>query len=673
MDPLAVMVYIHGDSYEEGTAGMYDGSILASYGGVIVVTVNYRLGILGFLSTGDSAARGNYGLMDQIAALKWIHQNVAMFGGNPDRITLFGAGSGAASCGLLAFSNYTKGLIAGVIAESGSSVASWALSREPARFANLLAESVGCEAETNLQMVECLRGLPYDDMINVDIQSPLYMIAFAPVVDEDVIAADPTIMWGQLIAGERDIGRDDFSYLSGVVRNEGFMYIEPYLTEPLVDAQLLLEDFEDILDGFMQNNFGGNMKASSVIRDVIYYEYTDWAGGEGNPFELKISLQDILTDHLWVAPCITTLKMADEAGFDAWFYMFPHRPKKSVYPRWAGAVHLEELPYVFGAPVSNVSVGIFPESFSSAEAALSLATMNYWSNFAKSGNPNNPRRQSSTDLHRNFVVEFNFEIMDDWPRYRVGTEEMIYLAANPKVRDFYRVHKISIWEHLVPRLEQKFAFEPTVNNNPFLPGPQIINPAGQGTSPMISAMMPVTSAVSPVTDPIVTDIDNRVPGADLTSSWTESNALETDKQEKKGFLVELSMVIAIGGFLLLLNLIILGAIYYLRDKRKIEKRLAMKYLASQSEEKKRTSLHPQTTPDSGIGIPVALNLNQQSGHHGSNHRHVPPSVPSRAAGTSDHNHGNGGSRDYSSLKYNRSPQHFGAIRRNSAGEVEFEV
>ncbi|XP_030838013.1 neuroligin-4, X-linked isoform X2 [Strongylocentrotus purpuratus] len=670
MDPLAVMVHIHGDTYDEGSANMYDGSILASYGGVIVITVNYRLGILGFLSTADSAARGNYGLMDQIAAIKWIHQNIGVFGGDPDQITLFGVGSGAACSGLLMFSNHTKGLIAGVIAESGSANAPWALSREPARFAKLLAENVGCEAETNLQMVECLRGLPYSDLINLDFQSPLYMFAFAPVVDEDVIAADPSIMWGQLIAGERDIGRDDFAYLSGIVRNEAFSYIAE---ETDVVGRMELEVFDDILDGFVQNNFGGNMKAS-VIRDVIYYEYMDWGGGEGNAFTLKDSLQDILTDHQWVAPCISSLKLADEAGIDAWLYMFPHRPRRSIYPRWAGAVHLEEVPYVFGAPVSNMSVGIFTESYSSAEAALSLATMNYWSNFAKSGNPNSPRPQSSTDIHRNFVVEFNFETMEDWPRYTVGRQQMIYLASNPKAKDFYRVHKISLWEQLVPRIEQKFAFEPTVNNNPFLPGPQISNPGGgQVTHSLTSAMQPVTSAISPMTDPFETDIDNRVPGADnITPSGTESNALETDKQEKKGFLVELSMVIAIGGFLLLLNLIILGAIYYLRDKRKIEKRLAQKYLTSQTEEKKRTSLHPQTTPDSGIGIPVALNLNQQSGHHGSNQRYGTPSVPSRA-GTSDHNHGNGGSRDYSSLKYNRSPQHFGAIRRNSAGEVEFEV
>ncbi|KAF2984787.1 hypothetical protein EK904_003880, partial [Melospiza melodia maxima] len=92
-----VMVYIHGGSYMEGTGNMIDGSILASYGNVIVITLNYRVGVLGFLSTGDQAAKGNYGLLDQIQALRWVSENIAFFGGDPLRITVFGSGIGA-SC-----------------------------------------------------------------------------------------------------------------------------------------------------------------------------------------------------------------------------------------------------------------------------------------------------------------------------------------------------------------------------------------------------------------------------------------------------------------------------------------------------------------------------------------------------------------------------------------------
>lgn len=103
------MVYIHGGSYAEGTGNMMDGAILASYGDVIVVTLNYRLGVLGFLSTGDQAARGNYGLLDQIQALRWVGENAAAFGGDPARVTVFGSGAGAACVSLLTLSHYSEG------------------------------------------------------------------------------------------------------------------------------------------------------------------------------------------------------------------------------------------------------------------------------------------------------------------------------------------------------------------------------------------------------------------------------------------------------------------------------------------------------------------------------------------------------------------------------------
>uniref|UniRef100_A0A673KSE6 Neuroligin 4 X-linked b n=1 Tax=Sinocyclocheilus rhinocerous TaxID=307959 RepID=A0A673KSE6_9TELE len=105
-----VMVYIHGGSYVEGTGNMIDGSILASYGNVIVVTVNYRLGVLGFLSTGDQAAKGNYGLLDQIQALRWVKENIQAFNGDPERVTIFGSGAGASCVSLLTLSHYSEGL-----------------------------------------------------------------------------------------------------------------------------------------------------------------------------------------------------------------------------------------------------------------------------------------------------------------------------------------------------------------------------------------------------------------------------------------------------------------------------------------------------------------------------------------------------------------------------------
>ena len=98
---LPVMLFVHGESYSWGAGNLYDGRVLASYGEVVVVTVNYRLGVLGFLNTNTAPHQhpqmANYGLMDQIAALKWVQQNIGHFGGDPESVTLFGFRTGA-SC-----------------------------------------------------------------------------------------------------------------------------------------------------------------------------------------------------------------------------------------------------------------------------------------------------------------------------------------------------------------------------------------------------------------------------------------------------------------------------------------------------------------------------------------------------------------------------------------------
>lgn len=127
------MVYIHGGDFVKGASNLFPGHILATFYKVVVVTINYRLGALGnkenkkisililcitgFLSTGDINSPGNYGILDQAMALKWIYENAENFNGNRDSITLFGPGAGAASAGLLMVSPDTKHIVSKVIAQ----------------------------------------------------------------------------------------------------------------------------------------------------------------------------------------------------------------------------------------------------------------------------------------------------------------------------------------------------------------------------------------------------------------------------------------------------------------------------------------------------------------------------------------------------------------------------
>ncbi|KAM5134102.1 pyrethroid hydrolase Ces2e-like [Callospermophilus lateralis] len=116
---LPVMVWIHGGALVVGSASMFDGSILAAIENVLVVTIQYRLGVLGFFSTGDQHATGNWGYLDQVAALRWVQQNIAHFGGNPDRVTIFGQSAGGTSVSSHVVSPMSQGLFHGAIMESG--------------------------------------------------------------------------------------------------------------------------------------------------------------------------------------------------------------------------------------------------------------------------------------------------------------------------------------------------------------------------------------------------------------------------------------------------------------------------------------------------------------------------------------------------------------------------
>ncbi|XP_008304984.1 bile salt-activated lipase-like, partial [Stegastes partitus] len=161
---LPVMVWIYGGAFTSGSsmgyvmdANIYNGQKIAEKGNVIVVTVGYRVGTLGFLSTGDSGLPGNYGLWDQQAAITWVHRNIRSFGGDPDNITIFGESAGGASVSLQTLTPHNKGLIKRAISQSGVALCSWAVNRNPRKVAEEVALKVNCPIDHN--MAACLKAM----------------------------------------------------------------------------------------------------------------------------------------------------------------------------------------------------------------------------------------------------------------------------------------------------------------------------------------------------------------------------------------------------------------------------------------------------------------------------------------------------------------------------------
>ncbi|XP_062961034.1 neuroligin-1 isoform X1 [Cynocephalus volans] len=525
--PKPVMVYIHGGSYMEGTGNLYDGSVLASYGNVIVITVNYRLGVLGFLSTGDQAAKGNYGLLDLIQALRWTSENIGFFGGDPLRITVFGSGAGGSCVNLLTLSHYSEGLFQRAIAQSGTALSSWAVSFQPAKYARMLATKVGCNVSDTVELVECLQKKPYKELVDQDIQPARYHIAFGPVIDGDVIPDDPQILMEQ---GEFL----NYDIMLGVNQGEGLKFVENIVDS---DDGISASDFDFAVSNFVDNLYG-YPEGKDVLRETIKFMYTDWADRH-NPETRRKTLLALFTDHQWVAPAVATADLHSNFGSPTYFYAFYHHCQTDQVPAWADAAHGDEVPYVLGIPMIGPTE-LFPCNFSKNDVMLSAVVMTYWTNFAKTGDPNQPVPQDTKFIH---TKPNRFEEVA-WTRYSQKDQLYLHIGLKPRVKEHYRANKVNLWLELVPHLHNLNDISQYTSTTTKVPSTDItFRPTRKNSIPVTSAF-PTAKQDDPKQQPSPFSVDQR------------------------DYSTELSVTIAVGASLLFLNILAFAALYYKKDKRR---------------------------------------------------------------------------------------------------------
>ncbi|XP_006637976.1 neuroligin 4 X-linked a isoform X1 [Lepisosteus oculatus] len=538
-----VMVYIHGGSYMEGTGNMIDGSILASYGNVIVVTLNYRLGVLGFLSTGDQAAKGNYGLLDQIQALRWIKENIQAFKGDPKRVTIFGSGAGASCVSLLTLSHYSEDLFQKAIIQSGTALSSWAVNYQPAKYTRMLAEKVGCNMLDTIDLVECLQNKNYKELIEQYITPAKYHIAFGPVIDGDVIPDDPQILMEQ---GEFL----NYDIMLGVNQGEGFKFVDG-----IVDSEdgVSANDFDFAVSDFVDHLYG-YPEGKDTLRETIKFMYTDWADKE-NPETRRKTLVALFTDHQWVAPAVATADLHAQYGSPTYFYAFYHHCQSDMKPSWADSAHGDEVPYVFGIPMIGPT-DLFNCNFSKNDVMLSAVVMTYWTNFAKTGDPNQPVPQDTKFIH---TKPNRFEEVA-WSKYNPKDQLYLHIGLKPRVRDHYRATKVAFWLELVPHLHninELFNYVSTTTKVP-----------PQDTTPF-----PYTKRFPGKIWPSTTRHPGMTPANTKQGTDTHKSDLEETTvliENKRDYSTELSVTIAVGASLLFLNILAFAALYYKKDKRRHE-------------------------------------------------------------------------------------------------------
>ena len=386
-DGHAVMVWIHGGAFILGSSDEYDSKILSGFGNVIIVTINYRLGPLGFFSTMDSNCPGNFGLWDQMMALKWVRDNIAPFGGDINRITVFGESAGAISGIMQGMKRENIGLFQRILASSGSpSVRSMNCSRNTLTGAKFMAGKVGCDSVSTADMIGCLRNITWQDYmaainaLNTDTDSIEYLI-FDPVVDGDFIKDEPREIYEKAktqTIDEIEVFKS-FDLLSGMNANEGGYYIM-YFVE---DQDTFMPTREEMRDIYLPAamNLVYNRTFPDVIMQLIENEYTNWSNPD-DYHNIRRNFAKIFGDTGFAVPSIeySQLHLTSPPTSKTYVYKFMPKPSKrnAGSPEWMQeANHADDLGFEFGFHNQP--------NAEDWEIELSKHMMRYWTNFAKTG------------------------------------------------------------------------------------------------------------------------------------------------------------------------------------------------------------------------------------------------------------------------------------------------
>lgn len=378
----AVMIWIYGGSYSYGSSALdvYNAKYLAAENDIIVVSMQYRLGSLGFLSFNDPEAPGNAGLFDQYAALEWVQTNIHNFGGNSHNVTLFGESVGAASVGIHMLSPLSSGKFNRAILQSGAPQAQWGTvtKTEAVRRATELAKAFNCSGSDIKQTISCLRGrealhFPEKDFHHT-IAIGITQFPFVPVIDGVLIPESPLMAF-------KNKHFKQTSILIGTNLNEGSYFLPYWKVQyfPLVDKTFLTrEQFIDCIQDFFRYYPQFPKELNSFGREAIVFQYKPWI----NPLDQtlnRIAIEQAFGDLNFVCPTIHFAERFALAGLPVYQYRFEHRTTNHYWPEWIGVMHGEEINYVFGEPLDP------RKNYTRIEKKFSKKIMKYWTNFAKTG------------------------------------------------------------------------------------------------------------------------------------------------------------------------------------------------------------------------------------------------------------------------------------------------
>ncbi|CAN7980048.1 unnamed protein product, partial [Ixodes pacificus] len=371
------IVYIHGGTFSFGSSGWdwYDGKEFTSRGDVVMVSMNYRVGPLGFLNSGTSHSSGNAGLHDQLLAMKWVKENIRNFGGNPDDITLLGQSAGAISIGLHLISPMSKGLFKRVIMESGSPYFRIAdNTKEGPHKVEKLARALSCAAndmtiESHMpEMVNCLRKVDGKELlIMANTLFGVHALTFFPIYGDDIIPDDPYKMMEQKKFHKADL-------LIGTNQDEGSYFVF------FLFGRVLTLDMPHKITKYEVDLYVTYCLQMLLRRNVspIRNYYLGHLSEKENIKALQKAAEAV-GDYAIVCPTKYFAETFSSMSNKVHYYQFTHRPTFSTWPGWVGPTHGDEVAFVFGQPFSSPTIA------TDQERDLSKLMMETWTTFAKTG------------------------------------------------------------------------------------------------------------------------------------------------------------------------------------------------------------------------------------------------------------------------------------------------
>ena len=396
-----VMVWIHGGALVTGESNDYDPTALAEHG-VTVVTINYRLGALGFLAhpalADANGQSGDYGLMDQQAALRWVQRNIASFGGDPHSVTIFGESAGGLSTLSQVASPQASGLFERAIVESGS----YNLTQAPLASAEAAGEAFAAKAGCASQTAACLRSLPVSTILANQNAG-----GYTPNINSEVL---PETLGAAFAAGNFN----RVPIINGTNGDEWRLFVA--LTELLSGTPLTAANY--------QSAISSTLGVSPAVAAVIAAKYP--LAAFPSP---SVALGAVGTDAIFACPALridqSVSRFVPTFGYE---FNDENAPQNFLPPVSFpyGAAHASEIQYLFGLPTAA-----FPGTLSAQQQQLAATMKEYWTNFATRGFP----FSSSTPF---------------WPLFNHLTQKMQSLVppAPQTETNFATTHNCAFWTAL---------------------------------------------------------------------------------------------------------------------------------------------------------------------------------------------------------------------------------